>query len=321
MDSITQAALGAAIGEACLGKKIGNKGALLGAAVATIPDLDVFVLPLFSDLQRISVHRGYSHSIVVCLLLAVLLSVLMTKIKWTKVIAFQKLFLFASLTLITHVVLDAFTSYGTQLFLPFSDARVSFDSINVVDPVYTLPLLIGLFFSLYWYKNSNQRPRYNYIGLAVSTVYLLATLGVKYQVQTQFQNALAKEGVQYEKLATFPVGVASINWYGVAKSNQGIYLAKYADIKEKKEPFTFFPTNDFLLNDLDPYLVDRMKWMAKDLYVVAKAEDYIRFYNLQCDMQGIRVENGQKAPTAWYFKLIPKPQGVFEISTGMHPNN
>ena len=63
MDSITQATLGAAIGQALLGKKIGGKAAVLGAIVATIPDLDVVLLPLYDSLERISIHRGFSHSI------------------------------------------------------------------------------------------------------------------------------------------------------------------------------------------------------------------------------------------------------------------
>ncbi|MGB1248508.1 MAG: metal-dependent hydrolase, partial [Chitinophagales bacterium] len=53
------------------------------------------------------------------------------------------LWLFSFLALFTHVLLDAFTTYGTQLLLPFSDKRISFDSINIVDPVYTIPLLLG----------------------------------------------------------------------------------------------------------------------------------------------------------------------------------
>ena len=61
MDSITQAALGAALGEAILGKRLGRKGAIAGAIIATIPDLDVLITPLFNDFDKISIHRGYSH--------------------------------------------------------------------------------------------------------------------------------------------------------------------------------------------------------------------------------------------------------------------
>ena len=67
MDSLTQAALGAAVGEAVLGKKIGNKAPVIGAVIGTFPDLDVFLMLLFDEFREISIHRGYSHSIVFCL--------------------------------------------------------------------------------------------------------------------------------------------------------------------------------------------------------------------------------------------------------------
>jgi len=74
MDSITQAALGAAIGEVVLGKKIGSKAMLWGAIAGTLPDLDIIFLPLYNEVQRISIHRGYSHSIMVSLILGTLLA-------------------------------------------------------------------------------------------------------------------------------------------------------------------------------------------------------------------------------------------------------
>lgn len=81
MDSLTQATLGAAIGEALLGKKIGNKGVILGAIIATIPDLDVALKPFYSDLQNISVHRGYSHSILFSVIGAFLITYVLSRIK------------------------------------------------------------------------------------------------------------------------------------------------------------------------------------------------------------------------------------------------
>ena len=74
MDSLSQAALGAAIGEAILGKKIGHKAAITGAVVGTVPDLDVLLIPFFNELQKISIHRGYSHSLLFCIVGAFLFS-------------------------------------------------------------------------------------------------------------------------------------------------------------------------------------------------------------------------------------------------------
>ncbi len=84
MDSITQGVLGAAIGEAVLGKKVGNRGALLGAVVATIPDLDVFLYLFYDKLEMLSIHRGFSHSIVFSVLGALLLAVLLNQGKWLR---------------------------------------------------------------------------------------------------------------------------------------------------------------------------------------------------------------------------------------------
>lgn len=318
MDSITQAVLGAAIGEAVLGKRIGHKGAILGAVVATIPDLDVALYLFYNKFEMLSIHRGFSHSIVFSILAAFLIAYILQRVKWTQAISYQRLWIFTWLALFTHILLDTFTAYGTQLFLPFSDWRVGFDSINVVDPVYTVPLLIGLICSLFIFKNKPSRIVYNSIGIAVSTLYLLGTLGVKNQVEEHFKTALAEQNISYNSLLTMPVGVANINWYGVAKTREGLYMQKYSILNEEQVPFEYFPSNDHLLEGVNPELVDRMKWLAKGFYTIEKDSNQLRFYNLQVDMRGTIKNDGLKAPTAGYFIIIPKENGEFEFSSGAH---
>lgn len=318
MDSLTQAALGAAIGEATLGKHIGNKGAVLGAIVATIPDLDVALYLFYDKFEMLSIHRGFSHSIVFSIIGAFLIAYVLQRIKWTKLVSYQRLWIFAWLALFTHMLLDTFTAYGTQLFLPFSDWRVGFDSINVVDPVYTIPLLIGLICSLFIFKNKPSRAVYNHIGIVISTLYLLGTLGVKNNVEEHFKTELAEQNINYHSLLTMPVGIANINWYGVAKTSEGLYMQKYSVLNNDQIPFEYFPSNDYLLEGVNPELVDRMKWFAKGFYTVVKDDDQLRFYNLQVDMRGIIVTNGIKAPTAGYFVIIPQENGGFEFTSGTH---
>ena len=138
------ATLGAAIGEAVLGKKLGRKAGLAGAIIGTIPDLDVLLTPFFSALQKISIHRGYSHSILFCFLGATFIAYVLSRSKWMKEIKYRLIWFSSFLVLFTHILLDAFTSYGTQLFLPLTNWRVSFDSIGIIDPFYTVPLLGGV---------------------------------------------------------------------------------------------------------------------------------------------------------------------------------
>jgi inner membrane protein len=322
MDSISQAVLGASVGEAILGKKIGRKAAVLGAVLGTVPDLDVLLTPFFSNFQNISIHRGYSHSILFCLFGAFFFSYLLSKVKWTKEIASTKLWLFSFLALFTHVMLDAFTTYGTQLFLPFSDWRVSFDSINIVDPFYTIPLLIGVGLSIYYHKKESYKHGLpNTVGLFVSSCYLIFTLVNKQYISSIFTSQLTEQQMPSSKLLTVPVGIGNLNWYGVGKDTDNLYLGKYSLFQKNKIEFHTFPINDDLLMNLDRNLVTKMKWFAQDFYTVAQKDGKIRIYNLQCDMQGVRQTKDYKAPTAFYFEITSQKNGHFNLTTGMHPKN
>ena len=319
MDSLTQATLGAALGEALLGKKIGNKAAVIGALIGTIPDLDIMFVPFFDEFQKISLHRGYSHSFLFCILGAFLLAYVFGKIKWVTNISYRKLWLFSFLALLTHVLLDCFTSYGTQLFLPFTDLRVSFDSISIIDPLYTTPLLLGVLISVFYCrKTDKQRGLPNYIGLVISSFYLLFTLTNKQHIEQVFCTQLKEQNIPSTQLLTIPVKVGNVIWYGVAKDHSNLHIGKYNSFKKNKIKFHTFPINDHLLKELDELLVYRMKWFAKGFYTVVKKNDKIRIYNMQCDMQGIRKFGNYKAPTAFYFELSPHKDGTYQLSSGMH---
>lgn len=216
--------------------------------------------------------------------------------------------------------MDAFTSYGTQIFLPLTDWRVSFDSISIVDPVYTLPLIIGVVSSIYFYKQTDKKRSFpNTIGLIVSTLYLLFTLTNKQNIETVFKDALQKQEILSYRILTVPVAAGNTVWYGVARDDKELHIGKYSLLERTKIEFESFPINDELLDDLDPYLVDRMRWFAKGFYTVAEYEGKIRLYNMQCDMQGTRHFGAYVAPTASYFEITPKANGDYELTSGMHP--
>lgn len=321
MDSLTQATLGAAVGEAVLGKKTGNKAAVIGAIIGTIPDLDVLLVPFFNEFQKISLHRGYSHSILFCLLGAFLFAYVLSKIKFTREVSFSRLWLFSFLALFTHILLDAFTSYGTQLFLPFTDWRVSFDSISIIDPFYTVPLLIGVLISVFYFRKTDEkRGLPNTIGLIVSSLYLLFTLANKQHIEQVFNSQLEEQNIPSFRLLTVPVKVGNVVWYGVAKDKTNLHIGKYSMLEKNKIEFHTFPINDQLLDSLDEQLVDRMKWFAQGFYTVAEKNGKIRIYNMQCDMQGVREFGDYKAPTAFYFEITPQEDGGYDLTSGMHQN-
>ena len=156
MDSLTQIVLGAAVGNAVLGKKIGNKALLYGAIAGTIPDLDVISRQFTDTITAIEWHRGFSHSIIFCILMSPILGWLTNKIERKLNLGWQPWAKLFFLGLLTHPLLDAFTTWGTQLFWPL-DTRLAFNSIFVIDPLYTLPFLTLTVWSMFYNRNSEKR--------------------------------------------------------------------------------------------------------------------------------------------------------------------
>lgn len=303
MDSLSQGVLGAAIGEVMLGKKIGNKAAFFGAFVATIPDLDVLLYLVYDSYKMLSIHRGISHSILFSILGSLLIAFVLSKLKWFKSIRYRTIYMFSCLCLITHILLDAFTAYGTQLFLPFSNKRVGFDSVNVVDPVYTIPLIIGLLLSLWIFRSVPNRAKYCSLALVFSSVYLIFTLANKQFVKSRVSKDLAIQKIEYNSLLTMPVGLANINWYGVAKGADSIFIKKYSYFKKNEKEFHAFPINENYLNEVNTEVAETMRWFAKGFYTVEKVNGKVRIYNLQVDMRGIVKEGNKFAPTVGYFEI------------------
>src|SRR5690625_3954527 len=147
MDSITQAALGAGITGAMLGRWHGRKAVIAGAVLATLPDLDI-VIDYGDPLSQMINHRGFSHSVFVLTALSILLSALIWRWRPSRDYRFRRLFMALWLVLITHVILDALTSYGTQLWWPLRPVPASWSSIFIIDPFYTLPLLLTVLVAL-----------------------------------------------------------------------------------------------------------------------------------------------------------------------------
>ena len=145
MDSLTQIVLGASVAEATLGKKIGNKAIVLGAIAGTIPDLDIVTRFFVDDLTASVMHRGFSHSLIFPFIAAPILAWILNKTypKYQNVSYFDWLKMFF-LAIITHPLLDAQTTWGTQLFWPF-EWRVALDIIFIIDLLYTIPFLCFLF--------------------------------------------------------------------------------------------------------------------------------------------------------------------------------
>jgi inner membrane protein len=144
MDSVSQFLLGAAIAAACVPAKHRRKALLVGAALGTLPDFDVLI-DYGDAVSNMTMHRGFSHSLFVLSGVALLLWASL-RAWWRPVSEAPVRWLLAIvLALVTHPLLDAFTVYGTQLLWPLATLPpVVGGSMFIIDPLYTLPLLIAV---------------------------------------------------------------------------------------------------------------------------------------------------------------------------------
>jgi len=291
MDSFTQVVLGAAVGEAVLGKKVGNKALLWGAIAGTIPDLDVFLVPFFNDVDALYIHRGYSHSLLFSLLFAPVLGFIITKIyKKKRQATFKQWTTLAFMSLVTHPLLDIFTIYGTPIFLPFSNYRVAFASVNVVDFFYTVPFLFSVLIILFSKKRKKLRRIVSFIGLTLSTLYLMFTLINKFYIDDFFEKNLKKQHYNYTKIKTTPLPGTNFLWQCVAKTDSGFYIGLHSIIKDNVDvEFSFIPQNKFLISDIKAN--EQIKKLIKftdGFYVLKQQNDTIVFSDLKFGKTGFK---------------------------------
>ncbi|MFZ0390958.1 MAG: metal-dependent hydrolase [Calditrichia bacterium] len=251
MDTITQITLGAAVGELTLGKKVGNKAVLWGAVAGTIPDLDVVAGPFLDSVSLLAFHRSFSHSILFALLFAPLMGYALFKLYKSRDASVFGWTNLAFWGLLTHALLDCFTSYGTELFWPFSGYRVALNSISVIDPLYTVPFIISVAVLMFMNRGSWKRRVVLYAGLAVSTLYLGFTYVNKIYVNSVFAENLKEQGVENRRLMTFPTPLNNMLWRGVAETENGFYEGYFSILDgDEQISFDYTPKNHDWLQGL-----------------------------------------------------------------------
>ena len=279
MDSLTQIVLGAAVGEAVLGKKVGNKAMLYGAIAGTIPDLDVLASHFTDTVTALALHRGFTHSVVFSVVFAPIFGWLVSRYeKYKDFKGWSWLFFWA---FVTHPILDSYTTWGTQLFWPF-DLRLAFKTIFVVDPLYTVPFLVFLILTMRQKRTASKRSFYNKMGLIVSSSYLVVTCFLKWAAYTQFQEALANQNIDYIQMDTRPAALNTILWNANVEVENAYLLADYSFLDSKPISFESYPKNHELLGDLiHDDAVQRMIENSENWYTITNKEDELYFNDLR----------------------------------------
>ena len=213
MDSLTQIALGSAVTVAVMGRRTAVwKAALWGAVAGTLPDLDAFI-DHGNAILNMTRHRAESHSLLYVTLAAPLLAWAVSRLHGEAAL-FKRWWLALWLALFTHPLLDALTVYGTQLLQPFTDPPFAVGSIFIIDPLYTVPLIVGVVLALR--LKSQRGQRWNAAGLVLSTLYLGWGALAQQQATQVARASLAAQGIAASGLLVTPAPFNTLLWRLVA---------------------------------------------------------------------------------------------------------
>lgn len=272
MDSLTHIALGAAIGEVALGKKIGNKAIIYGAIIGSFPDFDVVLTPLIEPTKALLFHRGISHSILVALLLIPLIAYALLKFEKNKNLTFKSWLLFTSLTYSSHIFIDCFNTYGTGIFEPFSNYRVAYDSMAIIDIFFLLPLLILMIWAFFMPFQKKIRRVIATIGLLISAIVLIFSIINKEIITERAINQLKSQGLSYNRLITTPAPLTNFYWATIAENEDGFYVGFLSNfMKSEKINFRFIPRNaDYISGIEESAQIQNLKRFSKGFYSVEK---------------------------------------------------
>ncbi len=302
MDSLTQAALGSAVGYTVLGNKVGRKAVAWGAILGTLPDLDVF-LPYGGSVEAFTYHRGFSHSLFVHLLISPLIVWLILKIHTGMQAYKTRWFWLVFLCLSTHALLDALTVYGTQLMWPLTEHPFAVSNMFIIDPLYTLPLLVGVISTLIPKITAPTAYKINAITITVSTLYLCCSLILKVVIDDKVNTALQNRGITVNEYISTPAPFTTLLWRVVVMSD-GKYYEGYASVFDTANEVTLnaYQTTPSLLNEIkNEWGVKRLQWFTKGFYSVREQQDKVILSDLRMGMECAYVFNfvvGQKDGSA-----------------------
>lgn len=251
---------------------------LIGGLLGTLPDLDVLVQ--YADaVAGFTYHRSWSHSVLVLSLFSPVIAFLLTRFfprRWVVALQSQNTsphqfpapgflawLITVWLILVTHAMLDGFTIYGTQLFWPLPVRPVATGSLFIIDPLYTLPLIIGLCVAWRWRSLARQAAC---VGLLVSTLYIGVSL-----VSQEYARRVALESMREQGIETSNVIIApapfSVFWR-IVSVDDDVYYEGFLSLFDKTRHVKFaqYPTNRKLIDQhKDHWPIARLDWFTNGM--------------------------------------------------------
>ena len=321
MDPLTQGALGAALPQSFAKKPFVLKASIFGFLAGMTADLDVFIRSSEDPLLFLEYHRQFTHSLIFIpvggLLCGLLLYTLFGK-RWK--LSLTQSFLFCTLGYATHALLDSGTSYGTQLFWPFNDERVSWNVISIIDPLFTVPILAGIIVA-----SIKQKPIFARAGLTWAVLYMSLGFVQRDLAVTMGKELAAARGHTILRIEAKPSMANLLLWKTVYETPQRYYVdavrpgispkifvgSSIAKLDVAKD-FSWLAPNSQQARD-----IERFRWFSKG-YVAQDPVHLNRVIDVRYSMIPNRIaplwsiELTQSAPPNTHVKFLTNREGVIE---------
>lgn len=308
MDSVTQIVLGAAVGEAVLGRKIGNKAMLLGALGGTIPDFDVLAGYFTDTVSALEIHRGFTHSLIFAVGVGLLFAWFCAL--WDKRANLKQWWLFWFLCFFTHPLLDAHTTWGTRIFWPL-DIQVAYKNIFVIDPLYTIPFLIFLILAMRRKKDDPKRRKYNNLGLIISSSYMVLTIILKGFAYQKFTKELNNQQIEYLNLQTKPSPFNTIMWTANVETEDAFLIGNYSFFDSQPVEFHSHPKNHQALGKLVyEDKIQRLIDVVEHGYTISERDGKLLFNDLRFGLMSVDPDTEKYA----FSYIIERENGSVKIT-------
>ena len=310
MDPISQGVLGATVPQAISNKKTIGAAGLFGWLSGMAPDLDALIRSDTDPLLYLEFHRQFTHSLFFIpfggFLCAVFFYYLLGK-RWQ--LSFKRTYLFCTLGYATHGLLDACTSYGTQLLWPITNERFAWNTISIIDPIFTLPLVILIIIA-----SVKKQPAFAKAALVWVLTYQCLGFYQNYRVQQVGESIAQVRGHQPIRIEVKPSFANIVLWKVIYEVADGYYTdAVRAGLTTRIYPGQYTPKLD-IERDL-PWLdktsqqaedLERFRWFSKD-FLALDANNPVRVM----DMRYSLVPNEADGMwSIWFDKDAPKDQHV-----------
>lgn len=284
MDSLSQLLLGAAVAGAVVPAGHRRAAMLAGAVLGTLPDLDSLPVSLLTDdpVALMTLHRSASHSLLVLPVLAWGIWALFRRRGGRVAQAPGRWFLAIALALVTHPLLDAFTVYGTQLLWPLPLSPVMWSSVFIIDPAYTLWLLLGVVVAAF----AGARPlarRALLAGLVLSTAYLGWSLVAKSMVEREAERSLAALGLDDAPRFSVPMPFNTLLWRVVAMTPEGFVEGEHSLVADTRPiAFQHYRSDVQGLSQVHAYpAVARLIWFNRGFMKAGVRDGYLVLSDLR----------------------------------------